>query len=247
MRHHRILPALASAGLVSLLGFIPSQAGPGQQRPAFDPLFAGGASCTPARPGRPVLLASLLQARQAPLQQSYPTETRPFRPGQALPAAGDNAPPPLYKDLGKLHMPVTTSSPQAQAYFDQGLRLTFAFNHAEAQRAFRAAARIDPDCAMCHWGEALALGPNINAPMFPDAAAPAHAAAQKALQLSSRARPREQALIRAVAQRYADTAVEDRAHLDKAYADAMAEAARAYPADDTIQVLYAESLMDLAP
>ncbi|CAH0215554.1 hypothetical protein SRABI118_02092 [Massilia sp. Bi118] len=246
MKPHRILLALAGAGFVSLLGLSPSQAGRDPQRPAFDPLFAGGAGCTAAQPGRPVLLASLLQAQQPP-RQTYPTETRPFRPGQALPAAGDNAPPPLYDNLGKLHVPVTTSSPQAQAYFDQGLRLNFAFNHAEAVRAFRAAARIDPDCAMCHWGEALALGPNINAPMFPDAVAPAHAAAQKALQLSSRAKPHEQALIRAVAQRYADTAVEDRAHLDKAYADAMGEAARAWPADDTIQVLYAESLMDLAP
>jgi tetratricopeptide (TPR) repeat protein len=123
----------------------------------------------------------------------------------------------------------------------------FAFNHAEAVRAFRAAARIDPGCAMCYWGEALALGPNINAPMFPEAVPPAHAAAQKALQWAGRARPHEQALIRAVAQRYADSPVEDRAQLDKAYADAMADAARAFPANDTIQVLYAESLMDLAP
>jgi len=242
MRHHRILLALAGAGFVSLLTLPPSQAGRDQQRPAFDPLFAPGANCTPARPGRPLLLASLLQA-----QQQYPTETRPFRPDQQLPAVGDNASPPLYKNLGKLHVPVTTTKPLAQAYFDQGLRLSFAFNHAEAVRAFRAAARIDPDCAMCHWGEALALGPNINAPMFPEAAAPAHAAAQKALQLAGRAKPHERALVRAVAQRYADAPVENRAHLDKAYADAMAEAARAFPADDTIQVLYAEALMDLAP
>jgi tetratricopeptide (TPR) repeat protein len=244
MRHHRILLALAGAGFVSLLIWSPSQAGRDQQRPAFDPLFAQGASCTAAQPGRPILLASLLQA-----QQQTPTETRPFRPDQAAAqtAANDSAAPPLYKNLGKLHMPVTTSKPQAQAYFDQGLRLTFAFNHAEAVRAFRAAARIDPDCAMCHWGEALALGPNINAPMFPEAVAPAHAAAEKALQLAGGAKPHEQALIRAVGQRYADAPVQDRAHLDKAYADAMAEAARAFPANDTIQVLYAESLMDLSP
>jgi tetratricopeptide (TPR) repeat protein len=242
MKPHRILVALAGAGLVSLLGFTRSQAGADEQRPAFDPLFAGGASCTAARPGRPVLLASLLQA-----QQQFPTETRPFQPGQQLPAAKDESPPPLYRNLGKLHVPITTTKPQAQAYFDQGLRLSFAFNHAEAVRAFRAAARIDPDCAMCYWGEALALGPNINAPMFPEAVAPAHAAAKRALQLAGRAKPHEQALIRAVARRYADKPVEDRAPLDKAYADAMTEAARAFPADDTIQVLYAEALMDLSP
>jgi tetratricopeptide (TPR) repeat protein len=245
MRKHRILLGLAGAGIVPLLVLAPSWAERDRERAAFDPLFAGfakAASCTQAQPGRPVLLASLLQA-----QQQVPTETRPFRPGQQLPAAADSAAPPLYKNLGKLHMPVSTTQAQAQAYFDQGLRLVFAFNHSEAVRAFRAAARIDPGCAMCYWGEALALGPNINAPMFPEAVAPAHAAAQKALQLADRTRPHEQALIRAVAQRYADAPVENRAHLDKAYADAMMAAARDFPANDSIQVLYAESLMDLAP
>jgi tetratricopeptide (TPR) repeat protein len=247
MRKHPSTAVLASIGIgvTFLLTFVPTS-GERSGRPAFDPQFASGASCTQAQPGRPVLLASLLQAQQQ-VQQQYPTETRPFRPGQQLAAAGDSAAPPLYRNLGKLHVPITTASPQAQAYFDQGMRLVFAFNHAEAVRAFQAAARIDPDCAMCYWGEALALGPNINAPMFPDAVAPAHAAAQKALQLAGRARPHEQALIRAVAQRYADTPVKDRSHLDKAYAGAMMEAARAWPANDTIQVLYAESLMDLAP
>jgi hypothetical protein len=78
----------------------------------------------------------------------------------------DEAPPPLYPDLGQLHFQISTTNPRAQAYFDQGLRLTFSFNHAEAIRAFRAAQRLDPQCAMCYWGEALALGPNINLPML---------------------------------------------------------------------------------
>lgn len=151
MRHHRILLALAGAGLV-LLPILSPRAGGDRQRPAFDPLFAQGASCAPAQPGRPVLLASLLQAQQ-PLQQAHPTETRPFQPGQQLPSTGEKPPPPLYGNLGKLHLAVTTNNPQAQAYFDQGLRLNFAFNHAEAVRAFRAAARLDPDCAMCHWAK----------------------------------------------------------------------------------------------
>ena len=73
--------------------------------------------------------------------------------------------PPLWDNLGSLSMPITTANPRAQRYFDQGLRLAYAFNHAEARRAFRAAQGTDPDCAMCDWGEALVLGPNVNASM----------------------------------------------------------------------------------
>ena len=208
---------------------------------SFDPLFAG-VTCTSNRPGTPPLLGHLVLAQ---------AETRPFTPGQApaTPATkpGRAAPPPLYDNLGTLHIPITTRNPRAQAYFDQGLRLTFAFNHAEAARAFRAAQDLDPSCAMCFWGEALVLGPNINAPMFPEAVAPAVAAAAEAQRLAPRARPEEQAVIRAVARRYSADPRADRAALDKAYADAMAEAARDFPTHDTLQVLYAESLMDLAP
>jgi tetratricopeptide (TPR) repeat protein len=240
MKYHRTLAALGSAGLVTLLAFSPSSSQ--QQAAAFDPLFVAGASCVPTRGGPSLLLVGLVQA-----QTPAPTETRPFQPGQQLPAAADTSPPPLYRNLGTLHMPVTTNNAGAQAYFDQGLRLAFAFNHAEAARAFRAAQRRDPHCAMCYWGEALVLGPNINAPMFPEAVGPAFAAAARAQALSGRARPQERALIRAVTQRYAKAPPADRAPLDRAYADAMQEAARAFPADDHIQVLYAESLMDLSP
>lgn len=203
----------------------------------FDPLF-DQAMCTPAQAGRPPLLLAMLAAQ---------TETAPFRATQQErkpAAAGD---PPLYGNLGSLHLQVSTSSPKAQAYFDQGLRLVFAFNHAEAARAFRAAQRHDPDCAMCYWGEALVLGPNINAPMFPEAAAPAAAAAANAVSRAARATPPEQALIRAVAQRYQATPPAERAPLDQAYAAAMTEAAHAFPNHDTIQVLFAEALMDLSP
>ncbi len=79
--------------------------------------------------------------------------------------------PPIWDGLGSLSYKVTTSSPAAQVYFDQGLRLTYAFNHEEAQRAFRKAQKLDPDCAMCFWGEALVLGPNINLPMAEEAVA----------------------------------------------------------------------------
>ena len=233
MQRHRIAAALAGAGL-----FVFTAAPADRQ--AFDPLLVQGATCTSARGGPPLLLVGLVRAQTQ-------AETRPFQPGQQLPAPADTSPPPLYNNLGKLHMAVTTSSPKAQAYFDQGLRLLYAFNHAEAARAFRAAQRLDPHCAMCHWGEALVLGPNINAPMFPEAVAPAFAAAARAHALMARAKPVEQALIRAVGQRYADAVVQDRSALDRAYADAMAEVARTFPANDHIQVLYAEALMDLSP
>ena len=88
--------------------------------------------------------------------------------------------PPLWEGLGGVTYKVTTANEAAQTYFDQGLRLTYAFNHGEAQRAFRKAQKLDPACAMCFWGEALVLGPNINLPMQEDAVAPAFAAAAKA-------------------------------------------------------------------
>ena len=88
--------------------------------------------------------------------------------------------PPLWDGLGAVTYRITTANELAQSYFNQGLRLTFAFNHGEAQRAFRKAQKLDPDCAMCFWGEALVLGPNINLPMQDDAVAPAFAAAEKA-------------------------------------------------------------------
>lgn len=155
--------------------------------------------------------------------------------------------PPLYDDLGQYHYPITAAGLQAQAYFDQGLRLYYAFNQPEAIRAFRAAQTLDPECAMCWWGEALAWGPNINLPMDQPGARAAYAAVQRALALRPRASQRERALIDALAVRYADPPPEDRAYLDRAYAEAMEELAARYPDDAEIQVLHAESLMDLRP
>ena len=97
----------------------------------------------------------------------------------AEPQSAEAAPPALWQNLGTLHYAVTTTSPLAQQYFDQGLRLAYGFNHAEALRAFRYAQELDPKCSLCYWGEALVLGPNINAPMSPDAVAPALAAIAK--------------------------------------------------------------------
>src|SRR5215475_13237620 len=134
---------------------------------------------------------------------------------QAMQSAPDfaDSDPPLWDGLGSISYKITTAQPDAQRFFDQGLRLAFAFNHDEARRAFRKAQRLDPDCAMCFWGEALVLGPNINLPMQDEAVAPAFAAAQKASALAAKTSPREQALIAAVSTRYSADAKADRAAL----------------------------------
>jgi tetratricopeptide (TPR) repeat protein len=155
--------------------------------------------------------------------------------------------PPLWEGLGSITYKVTTANSDAQKFFDQGMRLAYAFNHDEARRAFRKAQRLDSNCAMCFWGEALVLGPNINLPMQPDAVPLAFAAIQKAQRLANSARPHEQALIAALSKRYVASATSDRAALDAAYAAAMAEVAAQFPDDNEIAVLYAESVMDLSP
>ncbi|MBR1148304.1 tetratricopeptide repeat protein [Bradyrhizobium sp. AUGA SZCCT0431] len=155
--------------------------------------------------------------------------------------------PPLWTGIGSTTWKITTANERAQAYFDQGLRLAYAFNHDEARRAFRMAQKLDPDCAMCFWGEALVLGPNINLPMPEDAVAPAYAAAQKAKALAGKASPREQALIGAIAVRYGSDPKAARAPLDAAYAAEMAKAAKQFAEDDEIATLYAEAVMDLSP
>src|SRR4051812_38340340 len=176
------------------------------------------------------------------------TEVPQARSNAASPALTfADSDPPLWDGLGSLAYKITTASPAAQSYFDQGLRLTHAFNHEEAQRAFRKAQKLDPDCAMCFWGEALVLGPNINMPMVEEAVAPAFAAAQKARALAAKAGPQEQALIAALSTRYVENPKADRAELDAAYAAAMAKAAAQLPEDNEIAVLHAEALMDLSP
>ncbi|MGF1615996.1 MAG: hypothetical protein ACFCVA_19370 [Gammaproteobacteria bacterium] len=176
------------------------------------------------------------------------TEVGPF-PTAAAPTADSwlDIEPPLWDNLGSVSLPITTAHPRAQDYFDQGLRLTYAFNHAEARRAFRMAQRLDPDCAMCYWGEALVLGPNINAPMESIALPLALAALRQAEAKAVKTSVKEQSLISALGQRYSDDPKLERATLDAAYADAMGEVAERFPDDSQIAVLYAEALMDLQP
>ncbi|MCD9088148.1 hypothetical protein [Stenotrophomonas sp. SY1] len=154
---------------------------------------------------------------------------------------------PLFETFGDLHRDVATRVPAAQRYFDQGLRLAYGFNHEAAGRAFAEAARLDPQCAMCVWGQALVLGPNINLPMDPAAASQATTLAARAASLAGNARPVDRALIQALQTRYADPAPEDRKPLDRRYADAMARVVAEFPDDDDAATLYAEALMDLSP
>jgi tetratricopeptide (TPR) repeat protein len=154
---------------------------------------------------------------------------------------------PLFEGLGDLNLRVTTSSETAQHYYNQGLGLAFAFNHAAADLAFAEAALHDPDCALCYWGSALVLGPNVNAPMDPANAERALALATRAQELAAAATPKEQALAAALVERYRSTDPADRAALDNAYADAMRRVAREYPDDANVLSLTAEALMDLHP
>lgn len=155
--------------------------------------------------------------------------------------------PPLWEGLGSLDISITTDNPQVQAYFNQGMRIANDFNHIEAIRSFRWAQQLDPQCAMCFWGEALALGPNINAPMDAEAAPLAYAAMRKALSLMAGVSGKEQALIKALESRYGAEDLTLRAQYDNAYAKAMQDVAKAYPEDNNILALAAEAMMDAQP
>ncbi|GAO80891.1 MULTISPECIES: tetratricopeptide repeat protein [unclassified Sphingopyxis] len=161
--------------------------------------------------------------------------------------ASEGRPIPLFPDLATSRFPVTTDTDQARRYFSQGLLLTYGFNHAGAVRSFREAQRLDRDCAICWWGEAVALGPNINAPMDERDRDAALGAMDRAMALRSSATPMERALIEAVAKRYSRDPASDRAALDANYADAMLDVARRFPADDDVAVLAAEAVMDTSP
>ncbi|MDT8369013.1 MAG: tetratricopeptide repeat protein [Longimicrobiales bacterium] len=154
---------------------------------------------------------------------------------------------PLYDDLGDYRRAVTTTSDEARAYFDQGLRLQYAFNHPEAIRSYERALTADPDCAICWWGIALAAGPNINAPMDEAGAARATEAVERALALADGATPVERGLIEALARRYGPDPIENRAAQDSAWAEAMLDLATAYPADPDVLTLATASIMNLSP
>ncbi len=192
----------------------------------------------------PTLMTAQPAAAQADpmagMHHSFPT---------TLDAWADGA--QLFAGLGNFHRPTATSSPQAQAYFDQGMRLLWAFNHDEAARSFARATQIDPKCAMCFWGVALALGPNYNMPMMADTrAGVGWQAIQRAQALASSATPVDQALIAALAKRFNGAKGLDPSNsgpLMQAYASAMRDVVQRFPDDLDAKVMFAETMMNLNP
>ncbi len=162
-------------------------------------------------------------------------------------SAGDAAPATLLSGMGSLHHPISTSNPDAQRFFDQGLTLVYAFNHYEAERSFRRAAELDPAAAMPWWGVALALGPNYNDPGNPEKEKAAYDAIQKAKSLASSGPENERAYIEALAMRYSSDPNADLKKLAHEYSNAMGALAKNYPDDPDASTIYAESMMDLRP
>lgn len=160
-------------------------------------------------------------------------------------SAGTKA--PKLKGLEGINFKISTTSKEAQDYFNQGMMLAYGFNHAEAARSFFEATRLDSTCAMAYWGFAYVLGPNYNAGMEPDNYERAYAAVQKARSIYGNCTPKEKALIDALTHRYTPDAPESRGHLDSAYAAAMKNVYAAYSNDPDISALYAESIMDMHP
>lgn len=227
-----IFSATASILAAAMAGSIPASSVTQDPVPEFlNPASLAAASCGKT-PGRGLLKMAAM------------------RTALVSPAAADTQrgpAPPLWEGTGNADFPITTRSPEAQAYFNQGLRLIYGFNHWEAIRAFRAAQQLDPACALCYWGEALALGPNINAPMQPTTVEEARAVTRKAADLAKDAKPVEQALITALETRYGEQEAADRADLDRAYADAMAKVYERFPDNPDVAALYAEAIMDSSP
>jgi tetratricopeptide (TPR) repeat protein len=184
--------------------------------------------------------ASNVAPAQTPVHKHYDASEEASKPGPSGALA------PRLQNVGKHAFPVTAHSEQASLFMNQGLNLTYGFNHAEAARAFAEAARLDPHSAMAYWGQALVLGPNINSPMAPDTEAQAYELIQKAVAMKGHASQREQDYIDALAVRFTGKA-DDRKAADQAYAGAMRLLHEKYPDDQDAATLYAEALMDLQP
>ncbi len=197
---------------------------------------------------KPLALAAIvLLTLFAPTDGAAQHNRHDARALRADPRLADGQLAPVLTGLGNVHFPVTTSSERAQAFFDQGLRLTYGFNHQEALRAFKEAVRLDQNFAMAYWGWALVLGPNINLPMQEDVVAQAYDAIQTAMSLRHRVTEKERDFIEALAARYTDDPTADRAAFDRAYAQAMRRVHHKYPDDPNAATLFAAALMNLSP
>ncbi len=178
-------------------------------------------------------------------------ESPPAPSAAALPAALDPAlqlpGATLLEGLGHHRFAVTSAHPDVQRWFDQGLILTYGFNHDAAERSFLKALALDPQCAMCWWGASLVLGPHVNATMDPAANPKAWDRLQKAIALAPKTTPREQGFIHALEARYAAAPPENRRSLDEAYAEAVGKLSAQFPDDLDAAVFHAEALMDLQP
>jgi tetratricopeptide (TPR) repeat protein len=202
----------------------------------------------PVRTTAPALVALLLTATgsgayaqtTAPPHQHYERAATSLQPGPGGVLA------PRLQNLGVHTFKVTTKSARAQQFINQGMNLVYGFNHAEARRAFAEAARLDPACAMAFWGQALVLGPNINATMNPDDEKAAFELVGKAVSLKGGVTVRERDYIDALAKRYTGKA-EDRQAADRAFADAMRAVTKKHPKDLDAAAIFAEALMDLRP
>jgi tetratricopeptide (TPR) repeat protein len=196
----------------------------------------------------PMLAAAIIGAALSPAQERQrPGGEHQDHGAHGHPPGHEAGAMPLLKGFGDWRHRIRTTSPDAQRYFDQGLRLTYAFNHDEAVRSFERAVQLDPDCAMCHWGIAYALGPNINLPMDAKVEPRAFEAIGRAVRLERRTTPGEQALIDAMALRYGEPAGAARADRDLAYANAMRDVAKRFPDDIDAQVLFADAMLNLRP
>ncbi|MBT6960228.1 MAG: hypothetical protein HOA00_03720, partial [Rhodospirillaceae bacterium] len=228
---------LLATGLVGLRfdSAEPAAPAPDKMAELFSPATVGGAMCGPAGQQGPNLLRQVLAA--AAMSQAEAATEATQKVGL----------PPLYTDLGTATYAATSESPLAQSYFDQGLRFAYAFNHAEAVRSFQAAQELDSNCALCAWGEAYALGPNINLPMTPAVLEQALAAVVRAQASSDAVSPREQALIAALATRYGDDAARRPAPYNTAFATAMLAVQARYPDDHGIALITADAIMNETP
>lgn len=244
-------PPVAEAGIAPAAN---APAEPGMLQALYGPALctAGPEATRPARAGPPMRLrfAQAAAADQAPAlalppRTEFGGQVSELPRGAAAPTSTET--PALIPGLGILAWPAGTTNPEAQGYFDQGYRFAWAFNHAEAARAFRAAQALDPDCAMCFWGEAWVLGPHINFPMEEDANRRALAALAQARRLAPKAGAMRAALIEALSQRHSEEPGAERAALDRAFADAMRAVQARYPAETEIAVLTADALMNLQP
>ncbi len=197
-----------------------------------------------------LVILQILDCKQKPTEVQDVYASAPMMCAPQLSDADwytQDTPAPLFEGMDLLSYPVTTKSPEAQKYFNQGILFAYGFNHAEAARSFYQAIRLDSTCAMCYWGYAFVLGPNYNAGMDPGHYERAFEAMNSANKYAASCTAKEKGLIKAMTVRYTKEAPKNRSHLDSTFMEAMKVLHHQYPEDVDIASIYAESLMDMHP